>query len=312
MGAAAHRLARHPAGPRDGHVARRSRRSARSPARSARISATRTRRSSSPMPRRSISRRSGPRLEHDPLFPERANIGVATVRRPRGSIRLRVWERGAGITRACGSGACAALVAAHRRGLTGRRRDGRARRRRSRHRLARDDGHAHHDRPGGARLRGRVRRRPVRRHEGDDRGRDHHLRLPAERLRERGDPRRGRRGRACTTRSSSTPAPSPPKPSGRPGRRSAAPGASIPNARIIVTGCAATLSPERYAALAEVDLVLDNAAKLQAGELCPADPHPPRWRRGPLSRSAGEGRWRAAMPLSRIAGEGARAQPEGG
>jgi diaminopimelate epimerase len=62
----------------------------------------------------------GPLLEHDPLFPERANIGVATVRDPR-TIRLRVWERGVGITRACGSGACAALVAAHRRDLTGNR-----------------------------------------------------------------------------------------------------------------------------------------------------------------------------------------------
>jgi diaminopimelate epimerase len=62
----------------------------------------------------------GPKLEHDALFPERANIGVATVRN-RHTIRLRVWERGVGITRACGSGACAALVAAHRRGLTGRR-----------------------------------------------------------------------------------------------------------------------------------------------------------------------------------------------
>jgi len=61
----------------------------------------------------------GPRLEHDTLFPERANIGVATIRGPE-RIRLRVWERGAGITQACGSGACAALVAAHRRGLTGR------------------------------------------------------------------------------------------------------------------------------------------------------------------------------------------------
>ncbi|HVC57606.1 MAG TPA: diaminopimelate epimerase [Stellaceae bacterium] len=61
----------------------------------------------------------GPRLEHDPLFPERANIGVATVRGP-DRLRLRVWERGAGITRACGTGACAALVGAHRRGLTGR------------------------------------------------------------------------------------------------------------------------------------------------------------------------------------------------
>src|SRR6516225_6674338 len=61
----------------------------------------------------------GPILEHDPLFPQRANIGVATIR-DRGKIRLRVWERGAGVTRACGSGACAALVGAHRRGLAGR------------------------------------------------------------------------------------------------------------------------------------------------------------------------------------------------
>ncbi len=62
----------------------------------------------------------GPALEHDPMFPERANIGVATVRDPR-HLRLRVWERGAGITRACGSGACAAVVAASRRGLVERR-----------------------------------------------------------------------------------------------------------------------------------------------------------------------------------------------
>jgi diaminopimelate epimerase len=62
----------------------------------------------------------GPALEHHPLLPERANIGVAEIRSPR-TIRLRVWERGAGITRACGTGACAALVAAHRRGLTERR-----------------------------------------------------------------------------------------------------------------------------------------------------------------------------------------------
>ena len=62
----------------------------------------------------------GPLLEHDPIFPERANIGVATVRDTQ-TIRLRVWERGVGITRACGSGACAALVAAHRRDLTANR-----------------------------------------------------------------------------------------------------------------------------------------------------------------------------------------------
>jgi len=60
----------------------------------------------------------GPLLEHDPLFPKRANIGVAAVRGD-GAIRLRVWERGAGLTSACGSGACAALVGACRRGLAG-------------------------------------------------------------------------------------------------------------------------------------------------------------------------------------------------
>jgi diaminopimelate epimerase len=65
-------------------------------------------------------RRIGPALEHDRLFPQRANIGFAQVL-DAGSIRLRVWERGAGLTLACGSGACVALVNAHRRGLTNRR-----------------------------------------------------------------------------------------------------------------------------------------------------------------------------------------------
>ena len=63
--------------------------------------------------------RLGPVLEHHPIFPERANIGVASLLGP-DRLRLRVWERGAGFTLACGSGACAALVAAARRGLTGR------------------------------------------------------------------------------------------------------------------------------------------------------------------------------------------------
>lgn len=62
----------------------------------------------------------GPSLEHDAIFPERANIGFAQILSPE-RIRLRVWERGAGLTLACGSGACATLVNAHRRGLTGRR-----------------------------------------------------------------------------------------------------------------------------------------------------------------------------------------------
>jgi diaminopimelate epimerase len=66
-----------------------------------------------------LAERLGPALERHPLFPERANIGFAEVLAP-GRIRLRVWERGAGLTLACGSGACAALVNAHRRGLAGR------------------------------------------------------------------------------------------------------------------------------------------------------------------------------------------------
>jgi diaminopimelate epimerase len=62
----------------------------------------------------------GPVLERHKLFPERANIEVAQIISPE-RIRMRVWERSAGITQACGSGACATLVAAARRKLTGRR-----------------------------------------------------------------------------------------------------------------------------------------------------------------------------------------------
>ena len=58
----------------------------------------------------------GPMLEHHPLFPERVNVEVAELLGP-GRIRMRVWERGAGITSACGTGACATLVAAVRRKL---------------------------------------------------------------------------------------------------------------------------------------------------------------------------------------------------
>jgi diaminopimelate epimerase len=64
--------------------------------------------------------RLGPIIENDPLFPERVNVNLAEVRIGgmnvggvrRGGIDLRVWERGAGLTRACGTGACATAVAA--------------------------------------------------------------------------------------------------------------------------------------------------------------------------------------------------------
>jgi diaminopimelate epimerase len=63
--------------------------------------------------------RIGPMLEHHPLFPQRANISLAKVTAA-AAMTLRTWERGAGLTRACGSAACAATVCAVRKGLTGR------------------------------------------------------------------------------------------------------------------------------------------------------------------------------------------------
>jgi diaminopimelate epimerase len=63
--------------------------------------------------------RLGPLIETDPLFPERVNVNVATIE-SRSAIRLRVWERGAGLTLACGTGACATAIGAMRRGLVER------------------------------------------------------------------------------------------------------------------------------------------------------------------------------------------------
>ena len=61
----------------------------------------------------------GPKLEHDPIFPERANITLAATPAI-DHIVMRTWERGAGLTKACGSAACAAAVAAARLGRTAR------------------------------------------------------------------------------------------------------------------------------------------------------------------------------------------------
>ena len=62
----------------------------------------------------------GPRFEHHPLFPERTNVQVASLIGP-DHLRMRVWERGVGVTLASGSSSCAVAVAAARRGLTGRK-----------------------------------------------------------------------------------------------------------------------------------------------------------------------------------------------
>ncbi len=64
----------------------------------------------------------GSLVENHPLFPDRTNVEIASINND-GSINLRVWERGAGLTLACGSGACATMVAANLRGLVGRKAD---------------------------------------------------------------------------------------------------------------------------------------------------------------------------------------------
>ncbi len=64
--------------------------------------------------------RFGPLLENHPVFPERANISLAEVRAP-DEIRVRVWERGVGLTKACGTAACAVAVAGARKGLCARK-----------------------------------------------------------------------------------------------------------------------------------------------------------------------------------------------
>lgn len=64
----------------------------------------------------------GPKIEHHPLFPARVNVEFASIVSPE-RIRMRVWERGVGITKACGTGACATAIAAMRRGLVQRKVD---------------------------------------------------------------------------------------------------------------------------------------------------------------------------------------------
>ena len=64
----------------------------------------------------------GPELENNPLFPDRTNVEFAQVLDDH-KIRMRVWERGSGITQACGTGACATAVAAVIRGKAGRKSD---------------------------------------------------------------------------------------------------------------------------------------------------------------------------------------------
>ena len=97
----------------------------------------------------------GPRIEHHPRFPQRVNAGYMQVV-DRATIRLRVWERGAGETLACGTGACAAVVAGVRRGLLDGSGDRADARRRARGGMGRRGDAGHDDGPRGDGIRGRV------------------------------------------------------------------------------------------------------------------------------------------------------------
>ena len=110
-------------------------------------------------PRPTISRASARCSKTIRSFRERANISLAQVTRPIISC-CRCGSAAPALTRACGSAACATVVAAARKGLTGRKRHGDAARRRSRHRVARERRPRADDRPGRARARGRASRPP--------------------------------------------------------------------------------------------------------------------------------------------------------
>ncbi len=143
--------------------------------------------------------RFGPMLEHHPLFPERANISLVQVLGDE-AIKVRTWERGAGLTRACGTAACASAVAAARRGLDRPQGQGDPARRRPPDRMAGERRPYPDDRPLCAGFRGHPAGGAVRPSPGlscsplqgegfrqsfmleaaNVRSRHHHLRLPAQ------------------------------------------------------------------------------------------------------------------------------------
>ena len=137
-------------------------------------------------------------------FPERANISLCAVQ-SREHIVVRTWERGAGLTRACGSAACAAAVAAARLRKTEPQGDRHAAGRRPHDRMARARRSRADDRAGRATSSKAASIRRCSRRSPDERRR-RHLRLPAQHLRVGGDPQRARPAPASRTRSSSTPA----------------------------------------------------------------------------------------------------------
>ena len=202
-------------------------------------------------------------LENHPIFPERANISLAQIV-ARDHIRLRVWERGAGLTKACGTAACAALVAAARKKLTGRRATvtlpGGDLLIEWRERRPRPD-----DRAGRARMGGRARAGAL------CRGGVMTVEVVTFGCRLNTYESEAMRGQAaaaghadlvivntCAVTAEAT----------RQARQSIRRLArENPHRRIVVTGCAAQIEPERFAALPGVAQVVGNGDKLKADDL---------------------------------------------
>ncbi len=208
----------------------------------------------------------GPLLEHDPMFPERANITLAATP-SRSRIAIRTWERGAGLTKACGSAACAAAVAAARLKRTGRKvtaapPGGELSDRMARERRPRAD-----DRPGRFRAQRPVRCRAVCR-----RGRGSGVTMSvdvvtfgcrlnaaeSEVIRREAERAGFTDTVVVNTCAVTAEAVRQARQAIRALRR------DRPRAKIVVTGCAAQTEPATFAAMAETDRVIGNAEKLSA------------------------------------------------
>ena len=206
--------------------------------------------------------RFGPLLENHPIFPDRANITLAHIV-DRDHITMRTWERGAGLTRACGSAACATAVAAARLKRTNRivtmtLPGGKL----SIEWRERDD-HVLMTGTATFEYEGRFDPALFANPSPDDERRRPHLRLPPQRLRIRSDPRARRSAPALTDTivinscAVTNEAVAQARQSIRRLKR------ERPDARIVVTGCAAQTQPEMFAEMPEVDRVVGNDEKMR-------------------------------------------------
>ena len=205
----------------------------------------------------------GPRSKTIRCFPQRTNVEFVSAAIARTRLRMRVWERGVGITLACGTGACATAVAAHRRGLTGRKVE-----------VVLDGGTLHIEwresddhvlmtGPATLAFSGEVDLEALRAMSAEIVTFGCRLNAyESEAIRARAGEAGLDNAMIFNTCAVTAEAVRQSRQAIRKARR------EQPEAQIIVTGCAAQTEPRTYAGMAEVDLVLGNAEKLEAQKLC--------------------------------------------